>query len=74
MRITENLTDDAVLAELGARLARWRLEKNLTQAELSDRAGVGRRTIQRLEAGESVQVTSLVRVLRVMGLLSRWTG
>jgi transcriptional regulator with XRE-family HTH domain len=69
MRIEPGLTDEAVLAELGSRLARARLERNLTQEELGDQAGVGRPTVQRLEAGEPIKVTSLIRVLRVLGLI-----
>jgi transcriptional regulator with XRE-family HTH domain len=69
MSIHDRLTDKAVLTELGERLARWRLERNLSQGAVGDEAGVGRRTVQRLEAGESVQLTSFIRVLRVLGLL-----
>jgi transcriptional regulator with XRE-family HTH domain len=69
MQIESQLTDDAVLAELGSRLAQTRLERNLTQRELGDEAGVGRPAVQRIEAGEPVKLTSFVRVLRVLGLL-----
>ena len=69
MHFLELLTDDAVLEELGTRIARHRLERNLTQEDLAERAGVGRATLQRLEEGRSVQATSLVRVLRALGLL-----
>jgi transcriptional regulator with XRE-family HTH domain len=69
MHIRDLLTDDAVLAELGSRLERHRVERNRTQAELADEAGIGRATLQRMEHGESVQLTSLIRVLRVLGLL-----
>lgn len=69
MKIDSHLTDDAVLAELGQRLARTRLERNRTQAELGDEAGVGLATVQRLESGRPVNVTSLIRVLRSLGLL-----
>ena len=69
MQFVELLTDDAVLAELGTRIARHRLERNLTQEDLAERAGVGRATLQRLEEGRSVQATSLIRVLRALGLL-----
>ena len=69
MNITSLNTDDAVLAELGARLARTRLERNVTQAQLAADAGVGTATVERIEAGEPVKVTSLIRVLRVLGLL-----
>jgi transcriptional regulator with XRE-family HTH domain len=69
MKIDSQLTDDAVLAELGARLAQTRLERNLTQEELGDEAGVGRPAVQRIEAGEPVRVVTLIRVLRALDLL-----
>jgi transcriptional regulator with XRE-family HTH domain len=63
------LTDDVLLAELGERLARQRIAHGMTQPQLAEAAGVGRATLQRLERGESVQLTSLVRVLRSLDLL-----
>ncbi|HEY8644332.1 MAG TPA: helix-turn-helix domain-containing protein [Gaiellaceae bacterium] len=69
MQITTELTDEAVLRELGARLARTRLERNLTQAALGGGAGVGLNTVRRLEDGQSVTLTSFVRVLRYLRLL-----
>jgi transcriptional regulator with XRE-family HTH domain len=69
MRINELLTDAAVLAVLGRRLARHRLERNWTQAELAAMAGVGQATVQRAERGESVQMTSMVKLLRALELL-----
>jgi transcriptional regulator with XRE-family HTH domain len=63
-------TDAAVLAELGRRLARHRLERNWTQAELAAQAGVGQATVQRAERGESVQMTSMIKLLRTLGLLA----
>jgi transcriptional regulator with XRE-family HTH domain len=74
MKITERLTDEAVLAELGERLSRTRLERNLTQRELAAEAGVERKAIQRIEAGDSVTLVSLIRVLRAMGLLEALDG
>lgn len=69
MYIDDLATDVAVLAELGRRLATHRLERNLTQAELATEAGVGQATVQRAERGESVQMTSMVKLLRALGLL-----
>jgi transcriptional regulator with XRE-family HTH domain len=69
MHIDRTLTNDAVLIELGHRLERIRLQSNRTQAELADEAQIGRATLQRLERGESVQSTSLIKVLRALGLL-----
>lgn len=65
----EHMTDSAILSELGQRLARLRLERNLTQAALAKEAGVSKRTLIRLEAGESTQLTNLVRMLRALKLL-----
>jgi len=67
-----DLTDQAVLAELGGRLARHRLRRNLTQAELAHEAGVSLSTVSRLEAGESTQLTNLIRVVRALGLLGNF--
>jgi putative transcriptional regulator len=69
MRIDAENNDSAVLAELGRRLARTRLERNLTQEELAREAGVSKATIERLEAGDAVKSTSLIHVLRALNLL-----
>ena len=64
----------ALLAELGQRLAAYRLGRNWTQGQLADAAGVSKRTISRLEGGESTQLTNLLRVLRALGLLANVDG
>lgn len=63
------MTDDAVLEALGRRLARRRIDLQLTQAHLAEQAGVSKRTVERIEAGAPAQSVSLVRILRVLGLL-----
>lgn len=62
-------TDEAVLAELGRRIARHRLAREWSQAELAREAGVGKRTLERIEAGGSAQLVNLVRVFRALDLL-----
>ena len=69
MKIEPTHSDAAVLAELGERLARRRIDLNLTQADLATRAGVSKRTVERIEAGKSTQLTSLIRLLRVLDLI-----
>jgi transcriptional regulator with XRE-family HTH domain len=69
MRLDELRTDEAVLREIGARLEQLRLARNRSQLQMAQDAGVGRATIQRIERGESVQLTSLVKLLRALGLL-----
>jgi len=66
MKITELLTDDAVLAEIGTRLTSRRIELQLTQAAAAEQAGIGKRTLERMEAGQPSQLSTLVRVLRVL--------
>jgi transcriptional regulator with XRE-family HTH domain len=64
------MSDDAVLEALGKRLERRRIDLQLTQAVLAERAGVSKRTIERIEAGAAAQTLSLVRILRVLDLLA----
>jgi len=72
MRIKFGLGDEAILRELGDRLAAARLARNLTQAALAEEAGVSKRTVERLESGEvASRLSALVRVCRVLGLLGR---
>lgn len=62
-----------MLAELGGRLARIRLDRNLTQAQLAVQAGVSKRTVERLEAGAvATQLSVFIRVCRVLGVLDRF--
>ena len=58
-----------VLRELGARMKTLRLRQNLRVKDLAARAGVGARTIDRVEAGHSVGTETLVRVMRGLGQL-----
>lgn len=74
MKITGLLTDNAVLAELGARIAARRLELQLTQAAVAEQAGIAKRTLERMETGQTSQLTTLVRVLRVLDAASGLDG
>ncbi len=71
MKIEGLLTDEAILAELGGRLARHRLELQLTQEMLAEQAGVSKRTVERVEAGATTQISTMIRILRVLGLMDR---
>ena len=69
MKIEASASDTAVLAEVGRRLTQLRLAQNIGQAQLAERAGVGVATVQRLERGVSVGLTSLIRILRALDRL-----
>ncbi len=73
MKITSNITDEALFKLIGERLARLRLTKNLTQEKLAEQAGLGLRTVQRLELGAAAtQLSGFVRVCRALGLVERF--
>jgi transcriptional regulator with XRE-family HTH domain len=69
MKITNSSKTEAVLNEIGARLTRQRIEAKLTQADLAKKAGVSKRTVERIEAGSSIQLSTMIQVLRVFKLL-----
>ncbi|OHE80299.1 MAG: transcriptional regulator [Verrucomicrobia bacterium RIFCSPLOWO2_12_FULL_64_8] len=73
MKITKQATDEAILRELGARLARVRLDRNLTQARLAQQAGVSKRTVERLESGgAATQLSGFIRVCRALDVIERY--
>ena len=69
MQLTNLLTDSAILAEIGRRLARRRVDLQLSQEHAAKQAGLGKRTLERIEAGKSAQFSSLLRLFRVLDLL-----
>jgi transcriptional regulator with XRE-family HTH domain len=73
MKIEARMTDDALLKLIGERLARLRLSKNLTQEQLAEQAGLGLRTVQRLELGvAATQLTGFIRICRALDLIERF--
>lgn len=60
------------LALLGNRLRLGRLRRNLSQEELAERAGIGRKAIIALEAGApGATLAVLVKVLAILGYPER---
>ncbi|MFA5939501.1 MAG: helix-turn-helix domain-containing protein [Sinimarinibacterium sp.] len=69
MNVNIHVSDSTTLREVGARLTARRLSLNLTQADLSEQAGVPKRTIERLEAGAAAtRLSAFIRVCLVLGL------
>jgi putative transcriptional regulator len=69
VRIESLLTDAAVTGELGDRLRQARLGQNITQRRLAEEAGVSVATVRNLEDGKRTQLVTLIRVLRILGLI-----
>lgn len=62
---------EAHAEQLGARLAAQRLNRDLTQRQLAENAGVSLNTLRRLEAGRNASLDTLIRVLAALDLDDR---
>lgn len=60
------MTPEEVVAEVGRRIRAYRLQSNLDQRAVAERAGVARRTLQGLEQGSGSTVETLARVLKAL--------
>ena len=65
--ITDALTGAEVLMELGARLRAYRLQQNVTVANVAKRAGLNPNTVVNAEAGKNPRMMTVLRLLRVYG-------
>ena len=63
------MSDKALAEYIGAFVRHHRMEQNKTQHELAAAAGISRSTLSLLERGETVTVTTLIQVLRVLDQL-----
>ena len=61
-------TSRKIQTEIGSRLARLRLSRNVTQSMLAEEAGIGVRTLRRLEAGEPSTLDTFLRIALALDL------
>ena len=61
-------TSEQIEAALCKRLESIRLSRNITQAQLAEKAGVSPRTIGRLEKGQGVSVDTFIRIMMALGI------
>lgn len=66
----EGSIDEAnlIVVSFSNKIRARRLELNLTQAQLADLAGVGKRTVERIENSDNATFYTMVRVLRSLDL------
>lgn len=58
------MSDSAIVTEIGSLIKRIRLQKNITQQQLADKAGLYRSTISEMENGRASSLLSFIVVLR----------
>ena len=68
------LNDTAIAEAIGHYIRHHRLQQNKTQAQTATAAQISRSTLSLLERGETVTLSTLIRVLRVLGQLSVFSG
>ena len=68
--ITDYMTNGDVAAILGERIKARRLSRNIPIDHLAERTGLNRKTILELEAGNDVRLSSLIKVMRGLNILS----
>lgn len=62
------MTSQQMELDIGQRLARLRLARNVTQADLAEKAGIGVRTLRRLESGDPSTLDTFLRVATALDL------
>lgn len=62
-------SDHAYMKQLGNFVKTVRLEQNITQGEVAEKAGISRSTLSLLEKGETFTIATLIQVLRVLNRL-----
>jgi transcriptional regulator with XRE-family HTH domain len=72
MKLSSLESDTELTQEIGRRMARMRLESNLSQEELAEVAGVSRSAIVNIERGGASRMPIFLRVLRALGQLDEF--
>ncbi|MCH8496772.1 MAG: helix-turn-helix domain-containing protein [Balneolales bacterium] len=64
-----SMSDKALSKHIGRFVRHHRLNQNRTQDHLANEAGISRSTLSLLERGETVTISTLIQVLRVLDQL-----
>ena len=68
MKITFYASTNEVLSELGRRIKAARIALPATQKEMAEMTNLSQKTISNLETGKDVSFSTVVEVLRALGL------
>lgn len=62
-------SDKAVLQRIGEFVKQRRIDQNLTQQSLAEKAAISRSTLSLMERGENIALLNLIKVLRMLDAL-----
>jgi DNA-binding XRE family transcriptional regulator len=76
VQVMQDAVDETglIIQAFASKIRARRLELNLTQAELAERSGLGKRTIERAETGGKATFQNMVAVLRELNLEYLFSG
>lgn len=63
------MSDDSIIQTIGDFVKHHRLQQNIKQKDLAERAGINRTTLSDLEMGKRCQLITLIQVLRILNKL-----
>lgn len=63
------LGDEAILAEIGNFITQKRIQLQISQTELAERAALSRSTVSLVERGKNVSLNNLLKILRILDAL-----
>lgn len=67
-----NLTDKAIVNEIGERLKTARINKNMSQGILAEKSGISLRTLQNIESGNtSSKISNIIAIMRTLEILDQ---
>ena len=62
-------SDLAILKQIGEFIKSKRIDQNLTQDDLAEKASISRSTLSLAERGESIALLNLLKIMRVLDVL-----
>lgn len=66
-KTTPYMSVEETLGDIGQSIRDYRLQKNLEQTTLAERAGISVGALQNLESGRGCSLATLVKVMRALG-------
>ncbi len=65
------MSDKAIVRDIGKRIRQMRLNKNISQKTLSEKIGIHRVTLSKIERGQRISLLTLIQIMRGLGELQR---